>query len=127
MRYMVIPYSIYFRKDLRPNSKLLYGYIMSLSAKSGIFYATNEKITNDLGIGTTTINTTLKELENLNLIKIEYTKSNYRRIIAIDSMFQAKRVREYHEKQKLNGKRKVGNNEPEWLDDILNDIDETWV
>lgn len=69
--YAVIPLVVLHDDRLRPTAKLLYGQISSLSKKEGYCYASNEKLSTDIGIAKRSVENVLKELEKVGYIKRE--------------------------------------------------------
>lgn len=74
--FVVIPLSILERKDLKPNSKILYGEILALTQKDGRCTATDKYLSERLGVSSRSIQRLIDELCNKELITRETTKSN---------------------------------------------------
>ena len=68
--YSILPASVRYNKNLKPNEKILYSEITALTNKDGICYATNEYFANLYGVTKTIIGQWLKSLEFEGLIKI---------------------------------------------------------
>jgi len=78
--YIKIPIDIINNYQLSNGSKLLFGYILSLTKKDGFCYASNKHLSENLGVSTRTISKFLKELYEENLIDFKYTISKKRNI-----------------------------------------------
>lgn len=74
--YINIPSKVLHNKNLKPNSKILYGEIARLSQKDGYCYASNKYLGELLNIKEKSVSRLLKELKESGLIKskeiIEY-------------------------------------------------------
>ena len=82
--YAIIPMSILENKKLSANAKLLYGEIMALSKKSGKCYATNEHLSECLGLSKRSIPALIKELSGIGLLMVSIDRSSkgtYRDIV----------------------------------------------
>ena len=73
--YAVIPMSILEKNTISANAKLLYAEITALSKKSGKCFATNEYLSERLGISKRTIPSLLKELKDNSLVLISIKKN----------------------------------------------------
>lgn len=74
--YSIIPATVRYDKDLKPNEKLIYGEISSLCNKSGYCYATNEYFAKLYDVHKNTISTWISHLQKKHYIesKILYKK-----------------------------------------------------
>lgn len=76
--YSIIPASVRYDKDLRPNEKLLYGEITSLCNKNGYCFATNEYFANLYDVHKNTISAWISNLQKKDYIisKILYKENS---------------------------------------------------
>lgn len=93
--YSVIPASVRYDDELKPNEKLLYGEITALSNKFGECYATNKYFAKLYGVENETISRWIKHLYELGYIDVEIlyknnTKEIDKRIIKINGNFESK-------------------------------------
>lgn len=72
--YAIIPVIILERKDLRPNAKLLYAEISSLTKKTGECFATNKYLAEALGITETAVIDLIRILKQKELIIVTTRK-----------------------------------------------------
>ena len=73
--FAIIPMSILESKTLSANAKLLYGEIMALSKKSGKCYATNEYLSEMIGLSKTSMPQIIRELSGCGLILVDIQRS----------------------------------------------------
>lgn len=80
--YAVIPANVRYDKRLKPNAKLLYGEITSLTNKTGYCWAENSYFADLFEVSTETISRWVSQLEKLGYLSVEIQKSkgNKRRI-----------------------------------------------
>lgn len=79
--YSVIPTSILYNSELKPNQKLLYAMITSLANKEGYCYASNKYLANKLGVGANTVSGWITDLRRKNFIKVEILRNEKQEII----------------------------------------------
>jgi len=80
--HYLIPREVLIRKDLTPNGKLLFAVIYTICGRHGYCTAKNEQLGNLLNISETSTSLLIKLLyENKKLIKCEYLRKRYIRII----------------------------------------------
>jgi hypothetical protein len=72
--FAIIPTIILERKDIKPNCKLLYAEISSLTKKNGECWATNNYLAEMLGLSETSITELLIILKKKNLVIVELRK-----------------------------------------------------
>ena len=72
--YSVIPSTILYNNNLKPNQKLLYAIITSLSCKKGYCFATNKYLADKLNAKPKTVSTWISDLKNKNYIIVEIIK-----------------------------------------------------
>lgn len=69
--FLQIPKSVAFNSNLSPMARLVYGHILSLSYDKGYCWASNEYIADQIGIKTRQLQNIIKELDQVELIKIQ--------------------------------------------------------
>jgi Helix-turn-helix domain len=74
--YAIIPNEVLSSKELSSSAKLLIGVLVSLSNKSGYCFASNQYISETLGISTAYVRSLIKELEEKNIITREASIKN---------------------------------------------------
>ena len=79
--YSIIPAIILYNKELKPNEKLLYAIITSLTCKEGYCFATNKYLAEKLGVNPKTISSLISDLRDRNFIKIELIRNKNKQII----------------------------------------------
>ena len=72
--WAVIPASVLFSEDLRPNAKLLYGVVTLLQESSGYCYASNRYLANLFGLQPDTITGLLNNLVEAKLIATDVVR-----------------------------------------------------
>ena len=72
--WAVIPASVLFSEDLRPNAKLLYGVVTLLQESSGYCYASNRYLANLFGLQPDTITGLLNNLVDAKLIATDVVR-----------------------------------------------------
>lgn len=82
-KYSKIPRYV-IESKLCSNAKLLYGEISLLCHKEGFCYASNKYLANTIHVTERTITRLISELEYQNLITVEHSKGNVRKIYMID-------------------------------------------
>lgn len=79
--YAVIPATVLFNKELKPNEKLLYALITSLSNKGGFCYASNKYLGEKLGVDHKTVSRWLGDLRRYNYLIIDIIRNEQQEII----------------------------------------------
>lgn len=79
--YSIIPATVLYNKELKPNAKLLYAIITSLSNKEGYCYASNKYLGEKLGVDPTTVSRWLKDLRKNNFIFVEIVTNEKKEVI----------------------------------------------
>ena len=79
--YSIIPSTILFNNKLKPNVKLLYAVITSLTNKEGYCYASNSYLGAKFNVNPKTISNWLKELRDSNCIVVEIVRNDKKEII----------------------------------------------
>ena len=79
--YSIIPATILFNKNLKPNQKLLYAMITSLTCKEGYCFATNSYFAEKLNVHYKTISSWISDLNKKNFIKVEIIRNKNNKII----------------------------------------------
>lgn len=80
--YAIIPATIRYSKDLKPNEKLLYGEITALANRFGYCYAQNRYFAELYDVSIETVSRWLSHLQKLGFIKIEIKRNEHKEIIA---------------------------------------------
>lgn len=98
--YAIIPADIRYDNELKPNEKLLFGEITSLSNSSGECWATNGYFANLYGVEVTTISRWISNLRKREYLEvnIEYkkgTKEIEKRVLILKSRGIAQKVNRY--------------------------------
>lgn len=98
--YAVIPATVRYDHRLKPNEKLLYGEITSLTNKTGNCYATNKYFAKLYDVKVETISRWIKKLKDFGYIESELefktdTKSIEKRIIKVNGIPIDKKVNTY--------------------------------
>ena len=80
--YAIIPATIRYSKDLKPNEKLLYGEITALANRYGYCYAQNRYFAELYNVSIETVSRWLSHLQKLGFIKIEIKRNENKEVIA---------------------------------------------
>lgn len=72
--YAIIPATVLYNNDLKPNEKLLYAVISNLAREQGYCYATNKYLAKKFGVNQKTITVWISDLR-----KYEYIIENVER------------------------------------------------
>lgn len=96
-------------------ARFLYGLIMSLASKSGVCYASNDFLSKVMECDPRSIRTYISKLKEAKLIRVEYAENSSRLIYPLDTIVGQK-IAEKPKKQHLKA------NEPEWLDEYIQDL-----
>lgn len=79
--YSVIPATILFNEKLKPNEKLLYAIITSLSNKEGYCYASNKYLGEKLGVDHVTVSRWITDLRRNNYVFVDIIRNEQKEII----------------------------------------------
>ena len=79
--YAVIPSSVLFNENLKPNEKLLYAVITVLANKEGYCFASNNYLADLFNSKSHTISNWISHLSKLNFVHVELIKSDNNEII----------------------------------------------
>lgn len=79
--YAIIPSTVLYKDDLKPNQKLLYAIITSLSNKEGYCYATNRYLAEKLKVKSNTVSSWITDLKRKGFIKVELIRNEKKQII----------------------------------------------
>lgn len=98
--YSVIPASVRYDEDLKPNEKLLYSEITALTNKNGECYATNSYFSGLYKVHKNTISLWIQNLKNKNYIDVSFvykdgTKELEKRVIKIEGIPINKKINTY--------------------------------
>lgn len=98
--YAVIPANVRYDSRLKPNEKLLYGEITSLSNKTGLCFASNRYFAELYEVEIETVSRWIKHLKELEYIEtdilyFENTNQVNKRIIKIDGVPIVKKINTY--------------------------------
>lgn len=78
--YAIIPATVLYNKDLKPNQKILYAIITSLSNKEGYCYATNRYLAEKLGVEPNTVSGWITDLKRKEFIRVELIRNEKNQI-----------------------------------------------
>lgn len=73
--FAVIPATVLFNNQLKPNAKLLYALIRALSNKEGYCYAGNKYLGEKLGVDHKTVSRWLGDLRRYNYLVIDIIRN----------------------------------------------------
>ena len=111
--YAIIPPGVRYNHRLSPNAKLLYGELAALQNIVKRVFIGNTHLSKLLGVSTRTIQRLLEELQEHDLIQVEF---NYKgRIITVNEVIMnAKKVNKKAKKVRV-----IKKNAPDWLDEYI--------
>ena len=69
--YAIIPAAVLYNDELKPNQKILYAVITSLSNKEGYCYATNKYLAEKLGVEPNTVSSWITDLKRKKFMNIQ--------------------------------------------------------
>ncbi len=81
--FIKVPINVLEDKRLSPNTKLLYGILLSLNSNKEYSFATNKYLSNSLNISKRSITNMISDLKKIEYISIKY--SDGKRYIMIKS------------------------------------------
>lgn len=120
MYFITVPAHIYLNKELSKTTQNLYGLIISLSTQEGYCYATNKTIAKMLNCSLSSVSRGLQQLKENGVIRIKLNElGNSRKIYTVDTQNGIK-------KNKLRKSDFKNSDEPEWLDEVLKEIETDW-
>lgn len=98
--YSVIPATVRYDEELKPNEKLLYSEITALTNKCGECYATNSYFSNLYKVHKNTISVWIQNLKDKNYIDVNFvykdgTKELEKRVIKIEGIPINKKINTY--------------------------------
>ena len=110
--YAIIPPGVRYNHRLSPNAKLLYGELAALQNIVKRVFIGNAHLSKLLGVSNRTIQRLLEELQENELIQVEF---NYHgRIITVNEVvLKAKKI------SKAKKPKVINKTSPEWLDDYI--------
>lgn len=79
--YSIIPATVLYNKELKPNEKLLYAIITSLANKEGYCFASNKYLAEKLDVNPKTISSWISDLKNRNFIIVELIRNENKQIV----------------------------------------------
>ena len=79
--FAVIPATVLFNNELKPNEKLLYALITALSNKEGYCYASNKYLGEKLGVDHKTVSRWIANLRRYNYLVIDIIRNEQQEII----------------------------------------------
>jgi hypothetical protein len=79
--FAVIPATVLFNNELKPNEKLLYALITALSNKEGYCYASNKYLGEKLGVDHKTVSRWIANLRKYNYLVIDIIRNEQQEII----------------------------------------------
>lgn len=80
--YSILPATVRYNEQLKPNEKLLYSEITALANKNGYCYAKNKYFANIYKVNNETVSRWLSHLQKLGFIQIEIKRNEKKEIIA---------------------------------------------
>lgn len=80
--YSILPATVRYNDQLKPNEKLLYSEITALANKNGYCYAKNKYFANLYKVNNETVSRWLSHLQKLGFIQIEIKRNEKKEIIA---------------------------------------------
>lgn len=111
--YAIIPPGVRYNHRLSPNAKLLYGELTALQNIVKRVFIGNTHLSKLLGVSTRTIQRLLEELQEHELIQVEYN-CNGRVITVNEVIMKARKISKKAKKVKV-----INKTSPEWLDDYI--------
>lgn len=119
--YAIIPAAVLYNNELKPNQKILYAVITSLSNKEGYCYATNKYLAEKLGVEPNTVSSWITDLKRKEFIKVELIRNEknqikQRKIYINDATYKDYKVYPYNIKnvesilKKSKGNNIINNN-----------------
>ena len=123
--YAIIPATIRYSKDLKPNEKLLYGEITALANSMGYCYASNRYFSELYKVTIHTVSQWISHLEKLGYVTVELIKDSKkevkeRRIYICDTPYVLKNTYPYVLKNQDSMYKKVqDNNKDKIIDDLF--------
>lgn len=111
--YAIIPPGVRYNHRLSPNAKLLYGELAALQNIVKRVFIGNTHLSKLIGVSTRTIQRLLEELQEHDLIQVEF---NYKgRIITVNEvLMKARKVSKKAKKIKV-----INKTSPEWLEEYI--------
>ncbi len=79
--FAVIPATVLFNNELKPNEKLLYALITALSNKEGYCYASNKYLGEKLGVDHKTVSRWIANLRKYNYLVIDIIRNEQQEVI----------------------------------------------
>ncbi len=79
--YSIIPSTILYNNNLKPNQKLLYAIITSLSCKEGYCFASNKYLAEKLKVNPKTISNWISDLNSKGFIIVDIEKNENNQVI----------------------------------------------
>ena len=79
--FAVIPATVLFNKELKPNAKLLYALITTLANKEGYCFASNKYLGEKLNVDPKTITSWLSDLRKYNYIMVDIIRNESKEIV----------------------------------------------
>lgn len=79
--FAVIPATVLFNNELKPNEKLLYALITTLSNKEGYCYASNKYLGEKLNVDPQTISRWIGNLRKYNYLVVDIIRNENKEII----------------------------------------------
>ena len=79
--YSIIPATILFNNQIKPNEKLLYAMLTSLASKEGFCFASNKYLAERLNVKANTVSSWITDLKRKGFIIVEIIRSDNNEII----------------------------------------------
>lgn len=79
--YSIIPATILFNNQIKPNEKLLYAMLTSLASKEGFCFASNKYLAERLNVKANTVSSWITDLKRKGFIVVEIIRSESNEIV----------------------------------------------
>lgn len=127
MYYIHIPSHVYLNQSLSKSSQTLYGLLIALAHKDGYCYATNKSLAEMLEVSISTINKSLAQLKQYELINVEMNDlNNSRKIMTVDTVNGLKIAKKSNKAPKTTSSNysrgRIVKDAPKWVDDFIDSL-----
>ena len=127
MYYIHIPSHVYLNQSLSKSTQTLYGLLIALAHKDGYCYATNKSLAEMLEISISTINKSLAQLKQHELISVEMNDlKNFRKIMTVDTVNGLRIAKKSNKAPKTTSSNysrgRIVRDVPTWVDDFIDSL-----